>query len=88
MNDSLIATGLPLATGHRCTANTRTLVVNPIRWLASWISPGLAMLLGAAELRAMDNRRLADIGLTRELVEYLTRYGTLPRNWGHPHSDK
>jgi hypothetical protein len=29
----------------------------------------------------IDDRRLAYIGLTRELVEYLARYRTLPRRW-------
>jgi uncharacterized protein YjiS (DUF1127 family) len=38
----------------------------------------LAMRNGIAELRAMDDRYLADIGLTRQQVEYIARYGRWP----------
>jgi len=30
---------------------------------------------GIVELRALDDRRLADIGLTRQQVEYVARHG-------------
>ena len=33
---------------------------------------------GIAELRAMDDRLLADIGLTRQQVEYIARHGRRP----------
>ena len=33
---------------------------------------------GIAELRAMDDRRLTDIGLTRQQVEYVARHGRWP----------
>ncbi len=33
---------------------------------------------GIAELRAMDDRRLTDIGLTRQQIEYIARRGRWP----------
>jgi len=38
----------------------------------------LAVRNGIAELRAMDDRQLADIGLTRQQLEYITNYGRWP----------
>ena len=38
----------------------------------------LAMRNGMAELRAMGDRQLADIGLTRQQVEYVDRHGRWP----------
>jgi uncharacterized protein YjiS (DUF1127 family) len=38
----------------------------------------LATRNGIAELRAMDDRRLTDIGLTRQQIEYVARHGRWP----------
>ena len=80
MDNSLFA-ARSVASAHRDTASIKAMLVKPIGWLASLVSSERAMRRGTAELRAMDDRLLADIGLTRELVEYLARYGTLPRDW-------
>jgi uncharacterized protein YjiS (DUF1127 family) len=50
-----------------------------IRQMAGWISSGLAARRSIAELRAMDDRMLRDIGLRREEVEGIWQYGRLPR---------
>ena len=83
MNSSSIATALSLASGHRYAAGAKALLVNPVRWLASWISSELARRHGAAQLRAMDDRHLADIGLTRGEIEYVVRYGKRPGSLDH-----
>lgn len=80
MDDSLFA-ARSVVSAHRYTASRKARLVNPIRWLASLVSSERALRRGTAELRAMDDRLLADIGLTRGLVGYLARYGTLPRGW-------
>ena len=77
MGSSLFAAGSSVAPADKYIACVKVVLSYPIRWLASQ----RAMRRSAAELRAMDDRRLADIGLTRDMVEYLTRYGTLPRGW-------
>jgi uncharacterized protein YjiS (DUF1127 family) len=41
---------------------------------------------GIGELRSLDNRLLADIGLTRAHIgyaEYASRYGRLPKGWNN-----
>jgi uncharacterized protein YjiS (DUF1127 family) len=85
MGRSLIADRSSAAPARGHTASAKALLFNSVKRLASWIGSECSMCRGVAELRAMDNRLLADIGLTRERVEYLARYGTLPRKWGdHP----
>ena len=81
MDSSLFASRSSVAPAHGYTASAKALLIDPIRRLASRISSERAMQRGAAQLRAMDDRLLADIGLPRELVEYRARYGTLPRSW-------
>jgi uncharacterized protein YjiS (DUF1127 family) len=58
-------------------------LVNTVNRLVAWINSVRAIRSGIAELRAMDDRLLADIGLTREQVEYLSRYGRLPKGRGN-----
>ena len=82
MDSSLFASRSSVAPAQGYTASAKALLIDPIRRLASRISSERAMHCGAAELRAMDDRLLADIGLTRELIEYLARYSTLPGSWG------
>ena len=79
--DSSLFVARSVVSAYRHTASIKALLVDPIRWLASLVSSERALRRGTAELRAMDDRLLADSGLTRELVEYLARYGTLPRGW-------
>ncbi len=49
-----------------------------IRQISDWIGAGLAARQSIAELRAMDDRMLRDIGLRRDEVEGIWRYGRLP----------
>jgi uncharacterized protein YjiS (DUF1127 family) len=48
------------------------------RWIAQ-ISSEWQVRRGIDALMALDDRMLADIGLTRGAVEYAARYGRLPR---------
>jgi uncharacterized protein YjiS (DUF1127 family) len=48
------------------------------RQISGWISLRLAARRSIAELMAMDDRTLRDIGLRREEVEDIWRYGKLP----------
>jgi uncharacterized protein YjiS (DUF1127 family) len=81
MDSPLLAAQSSVTPARGYTVSAKALLFYPIERLASWISSERAMRRGAAELRAMDDRLLADIGLTRDMVEYLARYGTLPRCW-------
>ena len=55
------------------------MLVQTVKRLAGWISAEHGIRRGIAELRAMDDHLLADIGLTRQQVEYASRYGRLPK---------
>jgi Domain of unknown function (DUF1127) len=48
------------------------------RHISDWIGLCVVASCSVAELQAMDERMLRDIGLTREQLEGLWRYGRLP----------
>jgi uncharacterized protein YjiS (DUF1127 family) len=68
-----------LRAGNERPALSRKNVLSKlIRQVAGWISSRLAIRRSTAELRAMDDRLLSDIGLRREQLEGIWRYGRLP----------
>jgi uncharacterized protein YjiS (DUF1127 family) len=60
-----------------------TALTRPIKQGISWIGSRHRMRRQVEELMALDDRLLADIGLRRGQVEYLARYGHLPREPYH-----
>jgi uncharacterized protein YjiS (DUF1127 family) len=59
-------------------------VARAIKRFIGWIRSERQSRGGIGELRALDDRLLADIGLTRAHIgyaEYASRSGTLPRGW-------
>jgi uncharacterized protein YjiS (DUF1127 family) len=66
----------------------RSSVLNPESWLAAlfvpikggirWIGTRRRMRRDIEELKALDDRLLRDIGLSRSEVEYAVRFGRLP----------
>jgi uncharacterized protein YjiS (DUF1127 family) len=66
------------ARGVRPARRRQSVLSTLIRQISDWTSAWLAAHRGIAELQAMDDRMLRDIGLRREEVEGIPRYGRLP----------
>ena len=62
----------------RPALSRKTVLSTLIRQIYGWISLRLAASRNIAELRVMDDRMLRDIGLRREEVEDIWRFGKLP----------
>lgn len=56
----------------------RTTLAQAIRRRTEWLRAARRDRRGIHELVALDDRSLADIGLTRSDVEHAARYGRLP----------
>ncbi len=54
-----------------------------IQQLAGWVRARLEARRSIIELSAMDDRLLRDIGLRRDQLEGLSRYGRLHQDWGN-----
>jgi uncharacterized protein YjiS (DUF1127 family) len=63
--------------GRRPALRRESVLSTLIRQVSDWISARVADRDSIAELRAMDDRMLRDIGLRREEIEGIWRYGRL-----------
>jgi uncharacterized protein YjiS (DUF1127 family) len=73
-----------LATGPRVPAGrAQATRANGVRRLIEWIRNERQIRRSIRELSALDDRLLADIGVPRGHIEYVSRYGRLPHLWGH-----
>ena len=59
----------------------RTTLAKLIKRAVAWISGEGGHRRSIGDLAALDSRILADIGLTRDIVDHVARFGRLPKGW-------
>ncbi len=73
---------LPLV-DQRSTGYWKAKLMEAFTGLIVWITSGPLTTAGSANSGPLEGRLLAEIGLTRQRVEYIRRHDRSPKRWCH-----
>lgn len=73
---------LPLV-DQRSTGYWKAMLMEAFTGLIVWITSGPLTTAGSPDSGPLEGRLLAEIGLTRQRVEYIRRHDRSPKRWCH-----
>jgi uncharacterized protein YjiS (DUF1127 family) len=82
MDNSSIAARTLTAPGQSSAETFRARLAKAVKLLLARINRECVPFGGVGDLATVGDHLLTDIGLTREMVEYASRFGRLPRDRG------